>query len=144
MSLLVRPPQLLAEPAWPAMLALPGPFFLYSSALSQGLWCRSRCCVCLDLQHLPASRSLPTHLPPTPAGGLGLGGVQEPSGWGEPPKGLQINPSAASPTGVRRAGNGKLSSVGWRERYPGASVPSPLLPRPCCLAAGAGLGVILD
>lgn len=73
-SLMVWPPQLLAEQAWPAVLALPGPFFLYSSALSQGLWCCSRCCVCLDLQHLPASRSLPTHLPPTPAWWLGTPG----------------------------------------------------------------------
>lgn len=57
----------LAEPAQAAALTLPGPFFLYSSVLSQGR-------VCLAPQHLPASRSLPTHLPPTPAR-LGGGAV---------------------------------------------------------------------
>lgn len=63
----------LAEPAQAAALTLPGPFFLYSSVLSQGLWrCRRR--VCLAPQHLPASRSLPTHLPPAPAR-LGGGAV---------------------------------------------------------------------
>lgn len=55
-----------AEPAQPAAFAPPELFFFYSSALSQGLWHCSRCRVCLASQHLPASRSLPTHLPPAP------------------------------------------------------------------------------
>lgn len=82
MSLSARPPRGSAEPVRPAALALPGPFFLYSSALSQGPRRCGRHRVCLASQHLPASRSLPTRLPPTPGWWQGACGGGHGSPWG--------------------------------------------------------------
>lgn len=122
-----------AEPAQAAALTLPGPFFLYSSALSQGLWRCRRCRVCLAPQHLPASRSLPTQLPPTLHG---LEGVEcDPSGGEE-----SLHGDANQLQGSE--GRGKLPSARWWERYWGMSVSSSLLARP--FAAGAGLGIKLN
>lgn len=87
----------LAEAAQAAALTLPGPFFLYSSVLSQGLWrCRRRR-VCLAPQHLPASRSLPTHLPPSCTA---WGGGESPQGVRSPSIGMQVSPREVRVEGI--------------------------------------------
>lgn len=98
----------LSEPAQLSALAPPAPFFLYSCALSQGLWRCSRRCVCLAA---PACQLVASHPSPScsclVAGGSGWGG--SPQSVGNPSAGLHVNPSAASPVGVSSAGSREVA-----------------------------------